>query len=105
MKKRSRFTGYQLQENMEKKIMFPNPIYIPKDYEGDKFKAKVCLTLMQEWIKTDKQLKKYKKFTDIILKHITNNGWSNDFTIDFWNMNEKELKIINKFMNKYKEKK
>ena len=42
----------------------------------------------------------YKEFVDVILKHMTNNGWSNDFTIEFWNMNEKELKVVNKMFKK-----
>ena len=46
------------------------------------------------------ELNEYKEFVDIILKHMTNNGWSNDFTIAFWDMDEKELEIVNKMFEK-----
>lgn len=103
MKKRSRIKVSKIKIG-EKIVDFPKPFYVQKGYD-DKLEVDVVFNLAQKWVKSDKQLKKYKEFTEIILKHLKNNGWSNDFTIDFWNMNEKELNVIHKFMNKYKEKK
>ena len=107
MKKRikiSRLTRY----SDTKIIKLPRRIYINADLENESLSGvsyKVISVMNKQWTKDNKELAKYKEFVDVILKHMTNNGWSNDFTIDFWNMNEKELKVIHKFMNKYKEKK
>ena len=84
----------------DKQVMFPKSLYIPTEYEDKQFLAKLIINVAQEWVKADNQLKKYKEFVDVILKHMTNNGWSNDFTIDFWNMDEKELKVVNKMFEK-----
>lgn len=101
MNKRTKITGYRLAQ---KTIMFPKPIYVLEDNDDDMLISKVAFTITKEWTKADKQLKECKEFVDVILKHITNNGWSDDFTIDFWNMSEKELKVVNKMFRKKKEK-
>ena len=102
MSKKRKIRGYI---SGDKQVMFPKSLSIPTEYEDEQFLAKLTISVAQEWVKADKQLNKYKEFVDVILNHMTNNGWSNDFTIDFWTMDEKELKIVNKmFEKKSKEK-
>lgn len=45
-------------------------------------------------------IKKELEVLDIIKKHATNDGWSNGWVIKFWEMNETELKKINKCLEK-----
>lgn len=95
MKKRIVIRQIQLKGKM---VDFPKHFYIPNDETY--FKKNLIIEISKQWMKADKELKKYKEFVDVILKHMNNDGWSNDYTIDFWNMSEKELKVVKKMFKK-----
>lgn len=106
MKKRMSVRRITLPEYSNDIVVFPRKIYPLLDPENMPERVTwfiIMQSVSEEWNKDNEQLNRYKEFTDIILKHMTNNGWSNDYTINFWNMDEKELKVVSKMFEKKKE--
>lgn len=44
-------------------------------------------------------IEKELKALEIIKKYSKNDGWSDGWCIEFWNMSEKEIKLVNEVFN------